>query len=158
MGMVEVKISGNGFPSHLFSPETTVLSLFSAAFGGEQDIKFLHEAGITKVDMVDLDRSKLDALGNKFPGYVCSCMDAFKVIDSCVVESIRYDVVVCDQWTSDDNKINDWYLDRLKSIASHYLILGISQAYIDTLISIPEGVYYYRSDFRGGVYWRVIEC
>jgi hypothetical protein len=153
-----INIKGKGFPVELLQPHFTVLSLFAAAFGGEQDIKFLHEAGISKVEMVDNDRAKLDALAVKFPGYTCNCTDAFAVIDACVNANIRFDIVISDQWTSDDNKINDWYLDRLKRIGMKYLIVSVNQIYIDSLESIPPGEYYYRSDFRGGVYWRVIEC
>jgi len=156
--MVKVTPIETGFPVEILKPEFTALSLFSAAFAGEQDVKYLHESGIKKVELVDNDRSKLDVLGSKFPTYVCNCEDAFKIIDLCCTSNIRYDIVISDHWTSDDNKINDWYLDRLKQIAMKYLILGISQPYLDTLDSIPEGNYYYRSDYQGGVFWRVIEC
>jgi len=152
--MDKVKFTGMGFPSSILQPRFTVLSLFSAAFGGEQDVQFIHKAGVVDCELIDIDYNKVSALGEKY-GYKYSSIDAFILIE---VETFQRNIIVSDHWTNQDAKIHGKYFDKLKSLATDYLILGISQAYIDTLDAIPEGDYYYRSDFQGGVYWRVIEC
>ena len=146
------ELKGEGFPSHLFSKKTTVISLFSAAFLGENDVQFIAEAGVVNCLLVDIDGQNLIQLFESY-GYGICRSDVYQFINS---TSLKVNIIVSDQWTGQDKKINDEYFVRLMEIASDYLVLGISQSYINIIGFVPHGEYYKRSDYRGGVYWRVV--
>lgn len=141
-----------GFPSHVLKPKDKVLSLFTAAFGGQQDIKFIHKAGIKTCLMVDINTASLNRMEYN---YQKLCADCFETIDRIFETKEKFDVVTSDHWTGQDFRIHGTYFEKLKAIAPT-LILGISQTYLTTLPSLPEGLYYKRSDLNGGIYWRLI--
>ena len=143
-----------GFPIELLSPDQSAICFFCAAFGGENDVKYLHEAGMKDVFLIDIDREKIKEVSYKY-GYDFIGRDAFEVIDSGFFSQV--DLIICDQWTNMDEQVNETYFDKFKSLAKKFLIIGISQKYIDSLKEKPPGEYYKRSDHEGGVYWRVIK-
>lgn len=137
------------FPDLILRPEFTVLSLFSAAFLGKNDISFIHKAGIKQCTMIDIDLDKLIQM-NKLFNYSYVCEDALKVIDNC---SERFDVVISDQFTNMNKDVWQRY-DKLKQITSKYLIIGVSGSFMKEY-KLPEGELYKRSENYGGVYWHV---
>lgn len=141
-----------GFPSHVLKPSHKVLSLFSAAFGGKQDVKYIHEAGVENCLLVDINAACLSRMD--FP-YQKLCADCFEFIDKAHAKREKFDIIVSDHWTGQDKEIHGTYFEKLSQMAP-ILILGICQQYINTLPSLPKGTYYKRSDFNGGVYWRLI--
>lgn len=142
-----------GFPIHVLNPKQKVLSLFVAAYGGQQDIVYVHKAGVKTCLMVDLNARSLSLM--TYP-YQKVCGDCFQMIDKIFDSKEKFDVITSDHWTGQDQKIHGPYFEKLKSIAPT-LILGISQTYINTLPYLPDGLYYKRSDYNGGIYWRLIE-
>lgn len=142
-----------GFPSHVLKPSHKVLSLFSAAFGGKQDVKFIHEAGVKTCLMVDINAASLKLMD--YP-YEKICADCFEMIDRIYERKEKFNVVVSDHWTGQDTKIHGEYFEKLRSIAP-ILILGICQTHINTQPSLPPGLYYKRGGYNGGVFWRLIQ-
>lgn len=142
-----------GFPSHVIKPKHRVLSLFVAAFGGVQDVKFVHAAGVKECVMVDMNAASLKRM--EYP-YHKLCSDCFEVIDRIHASKEKFDVITSDHWTGQDGQIHSKYFEKLRDIAPT-LILGISQHYMNTLPSLPEGLYYKRSDYQGGIFWRLIQ-
>ena len=142
-----------GFPIELLNPNMSILCLFSAAFYGNNDIQFIHGAGCKYVMMMDNDKEKLIATGRRFEGYDYDCIDIYKYLESKPKEV--YDVVVSDQWSNEDEKIHVEHFEQLKRMFRKYLILGCSEMWLKGNYPTP-GEYYKRSNFNGGVYWRVI--
>lgn len=142
-----------GFPIHALRPGHKVLSLFSAAFGGRQDVKYIFEAGVKDCLCVDINQFGLRLM--PFP-YKYLTDDCFEYINRAYSGGFKFDVIVSDHWTNQDPKIHDEYFEKLDSMA-HTLILGISQVYLNTLPKPPSGILYKRSHYMGGVYWRLIE-
>lgn len=140
-----------GFPSQVIKRHHKVLSLFVAAFGGKQDVEHIRKAGVQKCVMVDIDASKLNKMNYD---YSKICGDCFEIIDVIHKTGEQFDVVTSDHWTGQDEAIHGIYFEKLCAIAP-IRILGISQKYLNTLNSLPEGLYYKRSDFNGGVFWRL---
>lgn len=139
-----------GFPIDVLTPDMSALCLFCAAFGGKQDVEFIHKAGIKDVILVDNDPIRLNTVSSKY-GYNQFLADAFMLIDEINESETMFDVVVCDQWTPQDDEV--WSrLPRLKQIARKYLILGCHSDRLDA-----EGETYYRSDGNGGTYWKLIK-
>jgi hypothetical protein len=143
----------SNFPEHALIGASTAASLFCAAFHGEQDVKYLHAAGIKRVLLVDTDVNKLVETAAKYDysGMIC---DAFEFISRCMEQGRKFDVVVCDQWTNMDFKLWARYED-LKKITTMHLIIGVVQVNIDNGLTLPPGELVKRSDHLGGAYWHV---
>jgi len=143
------------FPDYLLNPKQKALCLFCAAFGGEQDVKPLRQAGIKDITLVDHDQPKLLAMALDHEWIRVD--DAFKFIEQ--LQS-KFDIITSDQWTNQDQLIHENHLPKLRLLCKGWLILGISQTYIDTLApnTIGNDVLIKRSNRNGGVYWRVIDC
>lgn len=139
------------FPIKLIKRTDSVLSLFSAYYGGEQDVKYIHEAKVTDCVLVDNDSKKLLELPYE---YIKVCQDAYSFIDECVENGNKFDVVVSDQWTTQDERIHVEYFERLLSITRRVLILSCTQAYKN---DNTKDKYLFRSEYNGGVYWMIIE-
>jgi hypothetical protein len=150
--MVDIVTNLTGFPLQVIKPTDKVLSLFCAAYGGQQDVHHIFLAGVTKCTMVDIDDVKLKAM--RF-SYDRLCADCFEIIDRFYVSGEKFDVVVSDHWTGQDEKIHGDYLAKLKVLAP-VRILGICSKYLKTQEKTPDGTYYKRSNFNGGVYWRLL--
>lgn len=103
--------------------------------------------------MVDINANSLNRMEYN---YQKLCGDCFEMIDRICATKEKFDVIVSDHWTGQDAKIHGLYFEKLRTIAP-ILILGIAQTYLSTLPSLPSGIYYKRSDYRGGIYWRLID-
>ena len=145
--MVGIK---TGFPSELFNRKTTVLSLFSAAFYGENDVQHIHKAGVKSCILVDTDRHRLTATAEMYR-YTKICADAFTLIDSFNLIRSKFDIVVADPYTGVKMARTYDYLPKLLNIASNYLIIGCTTEYLN-----DTDTFYFRSNHSGGIYWRVI--
>jgi len=147
-----VAIIKKGFPIELLKPEMSILCLFSAAFYGNNDIQFIHGAGCRNVLLMDNDKAKLAATAQRFD-YGWSCIDIYEYLETKPMET--FDIVLSDQWSNQDEKIHVTHFNQLKRMARKYLILGCTDMWLKGNYPSP-GEYYKRSDFNGGVYWRVI--
>ena len=140
-----------GFPIELLEPEMSILCLFSAAFFGNNDIQFIHEAGCRDVILLDNDEIKLRATARRF-NYDFRVTDIYEWLKSSPIEV--YDIVVSDQWSNQDQLIHVDYFQQIKLMARKYMILGCTEMWLQG--DRPEGEYYKRSNYNGGVYWRVL--
>ena len=139
------------FPKEYLRPTDKVVCLFSAAFGGVHDVKYVHEAGVKDCIMVDWDEEKLAAMKYDYTKVKADC---FSFIDECVDNGALFDVVISDQWTQQIKIINTDYLERLKKITKRVLIVGCSQLYLnDNEVKEPL---MWRSTHLGGIFWRII--
>lgn len=138
------------FPIHLFTTETKVLSLFSAAFYGDHDVQHLFNAKVKDVTMVDTDIEKLHVMQKQYH-YKYSPNDAFNVIDLC--KNVDWDIIISDQWTNQDEEIWKRY-EKLKNMATKFLIISIAKG-ANPHIKLPPGDLMKRSDHLGGTYWHI---
>ena len=145
----------NVFPTEILRPEHSVLCLFSAWYTGEHDVAFVKKAGCTDVLLVDLDSRRLQATSIMYD-YQAKVCDAFDFITLSVASGRKWDVVITDQWSNQDQLINVEWLDRLKQICNKTLCLGYCKRWFGDKFFRP-GRYVHRSDHLGGVYWRIIE-
>ena len=145
----------NVFPTEILKPEYSVLCLFASAYGGEHDVAFVHDAGCTDVLLIDRDEATLTATAEKY-GFKSKCCDAFDYIIFAASNDMRWDVVITDQWSSQNIEINVGYFDMLHKIARRHLCLGYCRASFKNHL-IQPGRYVHRSDHLGGAYWRVID-
>lgn len=136
-----------GFPKEYIKPSDSVLCLFAAAFGGENDVRHIADIGCREVMMVDTDRAELEDMELVYD-YSIHCGDVFDFIQTMG----DYDVIVCDQWSVQDEQVHR-IAGYLKSHC-RVLILGCTERWLQG--SRPEGEYYKRSEFNGGTYWRVL--
>jgi hypothetical protein len=142
----------SNFPEHILKDCKTALCLFAAAYGGENDVQYIHKAGIKNVILVDEDKEKMKLMEHF--GYRQTIGDAFHFIDRAYISLWRYELIVSDQYTHDDFKV--WALyPELKKMAKKYLIIGVCENSIKKGLKLPEGELMKRSDYLGGVYWHI---
>ena len=139
----------NGFPVEVLPQCSSVLSVFSAAFLGRNDIEFIHKAGITDCFLVDRDKEKLEGMKTLF-GYGFHCGDAFEFVRN---HKKKYDLVITDQWSSMDSYTWD-NRELFLNLATKYLIMGICYEQ-KKYNQVPEGEFFHRSDNFGGVFWHL---
>lgn len=111
------------FPKELLRETDEALCLFSAWYGGQQDAKFLRDAGLASVTCVDNDKKKLEAMKPAYPAtWKFVEEDAFVAITRSSPGG--FDVVTADPWSGDlDVQVRAW-LPRLVAITRRVLILG----------------------------------
>jgi hypothetical protein len=131
------------------SRDDKVLCLFSSAFGGLNDVRYVHKIGVKECDCVDLMHPSEMAIYK----YNLITHDVFDFIDNC---KTVYDVVIADPFTNLNKKINIGYLDKLKTLATKYLILGITQDEIETW-EIKDVCLLRNPNLASGIYWRIIK-
>jgi len=141
-----------GFPVELLKPDDSILCLFSAAFYGENDIKHIHRAGCKHVLLMDIAKYQLRTTAYHF-GYKYKVIDILKWLKSKPNEV--YDIIVSDQWSSQDKLIHVDHFQTLQNMSKRHLILGCTEMWMQG--KFPPGEYYKRSDWNGGVYWRVVK-
>ena len=141
-----------GFPTELLTPDDSILCLFSAAFYGLNDVRHIHKVGCKYVMLMDNDKVKLQIVAARY-GYNYDCLDIFEWLKTTPNEV--WDVIVCDQWSNQDELIHVDYFQTLQNMSKRHLILGCTEMWLQG--KRPLGEYYKRSDFNGGVYWRVVK-
>lgn len=142
----------SNFPIEYVSDNDKVLCLFSAAFGGKNDVLHLVEKGVKNVYVLDNDYHKLIDLSRN-TGYKMLYWDAFTYLNQA---DTVFDVIISDHYTNVDERIHKEYFERLKRMCRKWLILGIAQKYMDKH-GKPDGEYVQRSEYEGGIFWRVIK-
>lgn len=157
MGAVTLDTIGAGenvYPSRVLEGQRTALVLFAAGFLGRQDAYWIHKAGLRAV-CVDIDAEKLLEMAGLYPAdWLFADVDAYRF---CQHATIRWDVVSLDpptgQFAAVAEKVDLWC-----ARANHAVILGSGP---DFHVKTPEGwtvtETLQRSEYRGGVYWTVLE-
>lgn len=131
----------------------TGLVLFAAAFMGQQDALWLHDAGVTAT-CVDHDADFLDRMQGLYPSdWYFVCADVYEYADA--VRG-KWDVVSVDSPTNHFERCADM-VAVFCSLARRLVILGVGT---DTQVDAPDGWEVVetikRSEFEGGVYWAVL--
>lgn len=144
------------FPVELLHPDQKALCLFASAFGGGNDVRHLKFHMLKDVELVDNDAKTLREMD--LYGYKLTLGDAFKVIAEKVLNREKYDIVVSDQWTNMDELIHGKWMPELKALCRGWLIVGLSQTYLNEHPEYKPERMMKRSDYRGGVYWVIIDC
>lgn len=146
--------AGGVYPVGLLEQCDTALVLFAAGFYGRQDAIFIADAGLTAT-CVDNDYEKLRAMTSIYPdGWEFIAADVFAYTAS----TLRvWDLVSIDTPSDSFQRCADeiaWWC----SFAEKAVVLGCGET---TEIAPPTGwvvsEMQRRSDFKGGVYWAVIE-
>lgn len=133
---------------------STALVLFAAAFMGQQDARFVAEAGMTAT-CVDIDREALSTMVPVYP----SDWDfiAMDVNDFTGGSARLWDVVTADPWAGSFQRWAD-ELPVWCELANAAVIVGCAPT---TRFSVPSGWkwtrYQHRSNFHEGVGWAVFE-
>ena len=132
----------------------SVLCLFSAAFHGVNDVKFIHEIGCRDVMLIDNNFDKLVETGQLYH-FNTSCFDIIEALEQNQSFGL-HDVVISDQWNgSMEELIHGKYFTKMLSMTRKILILSCSEQNLQG--QRPYGEYYLRNaTYLGGIYWRVI--
>jgi hypothetical protein len=145
---------GKLYPRHVLEGAETALCVFAAAFLGRQDAHWLNEAGL-QVDCIDIDLPRLERMKALYPeSWRYLCVDAF---DFAKNTGGMWDVVSVDCPTGAFQRCADM-IGTWCDLARQAVILGTGH---DTALTPPPGWkltdFRRRSDFKGGVYWAVLE-
>lgn len=142
------------FPHHALQGCDSALVMFCAAFGGNQDARWVRDAGLTAT-CIDLDQPKLHAMANSYPkDWRFLCGDVYEFPAS---TTDMWDVVTLDPFTNQFDRcagmIDDWC-----RLARHAVVIGTGA---ETIVEAPDGWEvtgtYQRSTYDGGVYWTLVE-
>lgn len=150
------------FPHDALEGCETALILFAAAFHGDNDARWIRDAGLVGT-CVDTDGKKLTEMRVYFPRtWEFIDMDVYRLADeewspefsACVRV---WDVVTLDPFTNQFQRcadaINTWC-----RLARHRVIIGTGP---NTSVTAPEGWRITgmreRSKYAGGVYWTILE-
>lgn len=143
-----------GYPVDLLAGCNDALVLFSALWFGRQDAYWIADAGLAGT-CVDVDGRRLDEMRRLYPaGWEFVEADAFEFARSA---ERRWDVVSLDPHTGLFDRCAT-EIDVWCSLAREMVILGSGRS---TRVLAPDGWRIAgrtrRSDFRGGVFWTVLE-
>jgi hypothetical protein len=146
------------FPTWVLDDCGSALCLFCAAFGGMNDVQYVWDAGIERVDLVDNDAVKMEALWEKFDRNkwhfeICDCFNEVgfrRWLEDISIGDHRCDVTIADPWTDQVDAVLDM-LDDLKAITRKYIVLTVTDKQFDRL---PDDVTLVRRN-NNEVYWAV---
>jgi hypothetical protein len=145
------------YPRDLLHPGDTALILFAAGFHGRQDAWHIADKGLTGT-CVDTDGALLAEMQTVYPeDWSWHEEDVFSFANFAALEGHMWDVVSLDPFTNLFDRCAD-LLPTWCTIARKAVVLG-SGTY--TVVDPPDGWRVsdqrWRSDFHGGIYWRVLE-
>jgi hypothetical protein len=148
---------GESYPTHLLHTGADALILFAAGFRGRQDGYWIAHAGMTAT-CVDIRPQLLDEMAEVYPdGWEFVTADAYDYADELILRGRRFDVVSVDPPTGQFGRCAD-NLYLLCALARHAVVLGTGP---NTVLPIPDSWQMtdlrFRSNYRGGVYWAVLE-
>jgi hypothetical protein len=129
--------------------------VFSAGFHGRQDAYWVAAAGLTATCV---DIRPADAMAAVYPAdWEFVQADAYDYADEQVLRGRGFDIVSLDPPTGQFTRCGE-NLYLWCALARSVVVLGVG---VDTALSLPAGWTLtdirFRSGFRGGVYWAVLE-
>ena len=136
----------------------TALCLFSAEWLGKQDVYWLVKHGL-EVHCVDINGDNLERMRELYPdGFLFTEADVFEFAAEAVEQGYEWDVVTLDPWTGQFGRCAE-LLDTWTALARKVVVLGHGN-----YRAVPPEAEGWtrthdimRSDFRGGVWWRVYQ-
>jgi hypothetical protein len=144
------------FPHSVLAGAETALVLFCAAFYGEQDAVWIAEAGL-RATCVDTDAERVQVMKRIYPpdwDFIVANVYEF-VYDALLC---KWDVVTVDCGSAQFDRCAD-LISVFCGLARRAVVLGTGFA---TVVLPPNGWsvtrILFRSPFRGGVYWTVLEA
>ena len=145
------------YPTEALQGLETALMGFCAAFLGRQDCAWVEEARLTAT-CVDTNADRLDQMRELYPeewSFVCD--DVYRYAQSLYAFGYQFDLVSLDPPTN-QFELCDYRLPLWCSLARRVVVLGVGSR---PKLAYPEGWrltdIVQRSNFRGGVYWAVLE-
>lgn len=154
---IRVRAIDNSYPVDVLEDCETALVLFAAGFHGAQDGIFIADAGLTAT-CVDVRPERLNDMAAVYPSsWEFVVADAYVYAAECAAAPYKWDVLSID-CPSDAFDRCATMVDTWCDLARRAVILGSGPT---TIVDPPYGWEVtdkrYRSGFRGGVYWTVIE-
>lgn len=142
------------YPTYLFDKCDTALILFAAGFWGRQDGYWIQEAGLDAT-CVDLDGKKLREMEALYPS--SWEFEVGEVFEYCATTDRMWDLVSIDPPTDQFVRCGE-LIEDFCALALEAVVLGVGP---NTTWEPPPGWEHtdtrWRSTFRGGVYWAVLE-
>lgn len=151
-----IREADNTFPSHKLTGLSTALAGFCAGFLGRQDCIFLADAGMAAT-CVDLDAVKLVEMEHLYPAnwrFVCD--DIYDFAERLAVYGHVYDLVCLDPPTGQFDRVEE-LLPLWCGLADRLVVFGSWGQIMDAPDGWQVTRHVWRSRFRGGVYWTVLE-
>lgn len=162
------------FPTRLLHGCNSAASFFCAQFYGKNDVVHLYEMGVPRVTLVDLDAGKLGVMRDLYPAdWELIVGDAFDAARQFTSAGRKFDLVVCDPYSTLAGTVAFDHFGLFHSIASKFLLLLYSQEMFDDLQIEPQAEalsnavarrtglaataidVVKRSSHAGGIYWAV---
>lgn len=154
--LAEIRVRADGtYPVEVLEHCRSALILFSSAFLGAQDGIFIADAGLTAT-CVDIRPERLNDMAAIYPSsWAFVVADAFDYAEAC---DQRFDLVSIDCPTNLFDRCAEM-VDVWCGLACRAVILGTGR---DTIVATPPEGWSVsgrvrRSDFKGGVFWTVLE-
>ena len=163
--LLEVK---NHFPRELLDKINNAICFFTSAFYGQNDVIDLYRKKIKKVTLVDRDELKLEEMKKIYNMETWSYIvdDAYKAAERLAQGKVKYDLVVCDPWGGDDEKVLNcrWFY----RLAGKFYVVTVTKKYFDKIgieanleevkEKFPNTIgLMHRSNCGGGVYWLIMK-
>jgi hypothetical protein len=170
-------VAQKGFPYHVLRDAQSCAGLFAARFYGKNDIIHLYRANVPEVELVDIDRPRIEIMQQMYPSrwtYVVA--DVFELVESYRRERRSFDVTICDCTTELASSILTDQLDDFLGITRQYLLVygneemfsawgaSADPASLSGALSARHGSPVEvvdmprRSSSRGGTYWVVVNA
>ena len=146
--------AGDAYPRDLLAGCDTALVLFAAGFHGRQDAYWIQDAGL-EATCVDLDADRLLEMQRLYPrSWKFRQAEAFEYA---ATTRERFDLVSIDCPTGAFQRCAT-LLELWCSLARLVVVLGCGpDTYLEPHLGWAVTDMRKRSDFKGGVYWAVLE-
>ncbi len=114
----------------------TAACFYCAAFYGIYEVAKLHQAGIRRITLIDIDRLRIEHMKGVYPG----CLeivegDAIATAEHWLANGRRFDIVTCDPWSSlQPNMVTDLFA-TFRNLATRLYIAGVNGDMVRELAS-----------------------
>lgn len=126
------------FPQYVLERSQSAAGLFCAAFGGCNDVIHFQRAGLKDVTLVDHDAEKLAGLQQRFPSsWHYFVGDAFEAA-AALSQRRQFDVVTCDAWSQQFEKLALKCLPSFLRLARQYLLVTVVPHWAEALGYGPD--------------------
>ncbi len=119
------------FPTSTLQSANSAAAFFCAAFGGQNDAVHYLNHGIKDVSLIDQQFEKLAGMRKHYPGewnyFLCDAFAAVKELRG----RRSFDVVSCDQWSSQFDQVAGKHFLSFYELAKQYLLITVVPNWAD---------------------------
>ena len=115
------------FPTKVLEDSKSAICFFSACFEGRNDVQYVRASKIPNVTIVDIDSKKMEIMKTKYPSdWEFIVGDAYDILQKMVANNRTFDVVICDHWLSQSEKVLVEFFDDFFKLANKWFVATFS--------------------------------